>query len=70
MSHAAPLADGIRRRLVALVRRIGERETVSAIGVSRQTLGRALGGLGLYPSTHFAIEARLDALDAKDGDAS
>ncbi len=67
MSHGASLSDPIRRRLAGLVARHGERQTVARLGVSRQSLARALAGLALYPGTHALIRQRLDALDAEGG---
>lgn len=67
MSHGAPLPDPIRRRLAALVASDGERLTVARLGISRQSLARALAGLALYPGTHALIRQRLDALDAAGG---
>ena len=63
MPHANPLPEPLRRRLSAVVRRIGERRALDGLGVSRSTLARTLGGLGIYAASQIAIEARLDALD-------
>ena len=51
--------------MAALVDRDGERVTLARLGISRQTLARCLGGLGLYPGTHALIRQRLDVLDSE-----
>jgi hypothetical protein len=61
---AAALAHGLRDRLREQLEKHGELETVSALGVSRSTLARALAGLPLYKATYFTIEQKLKALSA------
>lgn len=63
MSHVPPALDpATRRRLVALVRRAGERRAIALLDTSRQTLTRALSGLGIRPATAIVLRMRLDAL--------
>jgi len=66
MPFASPLPENLRRRLAAVVHRIGERRALDALGISRQTLARALGGLGIYAASQVAIESRLDAFAAEE----
>jgi hypothetical protein len=48
-----------RDALRSLVRRIGERRASSHLGVSRMTLGRAIGGLPLHRGTALLVRTRL-----------
>ena len=63
MAHSAPLPEPLRLRLRSVVRRRGEAGAIRDLGISRSTLTRALAGLGLYSTSHIAIEARLGSLD-------
>lgn len=73
MQHAAkkndakglPLAPSERERIAALVRESGERVALEQLGISRQTLGRCLGGLPVYPGTIALVVQRLDKGDIK-----
>ena len=68
----SPLPDSERAALLRHVRARGERQTVAALGINRQTLGRALGGLTIYPGSIALIRqglARLDVEDARGADA-
>lgn len=55
-----------REHLARIVNERGEREATEALGVSRQTLGRLLGGLPVQRSTAAIVALRLGAVD--DGD--
>lgn len=57
------LAEGARARIRVLVDRVGERQACKQLEVSRLTLARALGGLGVRHGTAVLIYHRLDALD-------
>lgn len=60
-NRGSPLSDEERIALKVLVDSLGERNVIIRFGVTRHTLARALGGLGLYPSTLFMIRQRLGA---------
>jgi len=60
-----PLPLPLRDRLRALVAREGKRLTLARLGVSRQSLARALAGLPLYPGTRALIRQALDAAEAE-----
>ena len=64
MAHATPLPPPLRQRLADLVAREGERLTVARLGLSRHTVARILGGLGVHAATAALVRQRLDALDA------
>ena len=64
MSNALP--EAVRARLAAVVAAFGESAAVMRLGVSRHSLARALGGLGLYPGTETLIRQRLDAIEAEE----
>jgi hypothetical protein len=50
-----------RDRLRKLIGAIGETEAIAELGVSRQTLSRALAGLGVRRGTVALIEQQLSA---------
>jgi hypothetical protein len=67
-----PLPAPERVSLLRQVRRVGERVAQAALGVNTQTLGRALGGLTIYPGSTALIRqglAKLEAADKLDSDA-
>lgn len=68
--RGAPLGDEERIQLKQVVDRLGEREVVQLFGVTRHTLARALGGLGLYPTTIFLIRQRLTAVVGAAGEGA
>jgi hypothetical protein len=55
-----------RARLFALVQDRNETAVISALGISRSTLARALAGLALYPGTRLMIETRMVEIEAKE----
>jgi hypothetical protein len=57
--RGSPLDETERGALASLVAVLGERETTRFLGLTRHTLARALGGLGIYPPTAFLIRRRL-----------
>lgn len=59
-----PLPSPVRDRLSRYVERVGEHEAVAALGISRNALARALGGLRLYGTTRNLIRDRLDRIEA------
>lgn len=63
MGASLPVAD--KARLSDLVARIGEPRTVKTIGIPRQTLARALAGLGLRRGTIALIQQRLGSLEER-----
>lgn len=65
----SPFPEPDRSILARRVRAIGERLALVALGVNRQTLGRALGGLTLYPGSIALLRqglARLEILDSRN----
>lgn len=69
-ARGAPLDEGDRAELKALVVRLGERGVVELFGLTRHTLARALGGLGLYPPTIFMIRQRLAVVASAAGEGA
>ena len=65
MSQAAPLPDVFRRQVRALVASGGERSAVVRLGISRQTLARAIAGLPLTAGTHALIRQNIDRGETK-----
>lgn len=61
-----PLDVPIRRRLTALISRVGEGRAIELLSTPKQTLARAAAGLPVRVATADVIRARLDALDASD----
>jgi hypothetical protein len=57
-----PLPFEIRSRIRALIDERGERQVIDLLGLSRQTLARCVGGLGVYRGTHALVRERLEAL--------
>jgi hypothetical protein len=60
--NSRPLSSAEREELGRAVSLLGERTAVERLGLGRQTLARALAGLGLYPGTHALIRERLASL--------
>ena len=54
-----PLVCEDLQGLQQLVAELGEREAAHRVGLTRHTLARALGGLGVYPPTAYLIHHRL-----------
>lgn len=57
-----PAASDDRAWLVALVERIGEKDAAHEIGLSRATLARAIGGLGIHAGTRALIRVAKERL--------
>jgi DNA invertase Pin-like site-specific DNA recombinase len=64
-AFGAPLTEEQRARIKRLVDRVGETEAARRLGLPRQTLARALAGLGLRRGTAVLFIQQLDALDAQ-----
>jgi hypothetical protein len=58
-----PLHPLTRRRLEALVRRVGEERACKLLALPRSTFARALAGLPIRIATADVIGARLDGCD-------
>jgi hypothetical protein len=58
-----PLDPVARRRLAALIRRVGERAAAALLDTPRSTLARALAALPVRVASADVIRTRLDALD-------
>lgn len=68
----APLPESERAALLRFVRARGEGQTAAALGLNRQTLARAMGGLPIYPGSVALVRqglARLEADDAREAAA-
>lgn len=58
-SKGQPLAESTRDRLWSLLDELGEPALIRLLDVSRPTLYRAIGGLGVRRGTRALIEQRL-----------
>lgn len=57
-----PLDQSTRRRLAALLARVGEARTIELLDTPKQTIARAAAGLPIRRATADVIRARLDAV--------
>lgn len=62
--RAAPLAEGLRVRLAALVEVRGEAAVMATIPATRATLARALAGLGIRRGTAKLVELAIAEMEA------
>ena len=58
-----PMDFATRRRVEALMRRVGERRACEVLDIARPLLARAIAGLPIRRSNADVIRIRLDALD-------
>lgn len=58
-----PIPPVQRQRVAALVDEHGERGALELLHISRQTLGRVLGGLPCYAGTHELVRVGLAGVD-------
>lgn len=66
--HIPPPLDSLSRRMIAdLVSQLGEPQARAALDLPRQTLARALAGLGIRRGTADLIRARLASLISSQG---
>lgn len=59
----APLSDPHRERLRALIEKRTHGQAAALMGISEQTLDRAIGGLPLMPGTRVMIEVAIAKRD-------
>lgn len=59
LPRAAPLPLELREKLAALVDRVGEKEAMRLVNLSRGAFSRALAGLRVYPGTLAIVRASL-----------
>jgi hypothetical protein len=64
MSTKNTLTAAEQEQLREMIAAVGEVEASKQVGIARQTLVRALAGLGLLPGSVLMVRAGLDALRA------
>jgi hypothetical protein len=50
-----PIKKSHQRRLLEIVRQLGQRKAAVTVGLSRSTLIKAARGEGVYPSTRIVV---------------
>ncbi len=61
MSNGAPLADDLRVELAVLAKVHGVRGAAALLGLSKETIARAIAGLGLRAGSRLMVAERLKA---------
>jgi hypothetical protein len=63
----SPLPSKLRNFAAELNASVGEEETIKRLGVSRQSLGRILGGLSVHRSTRALVAIAAEQASARAG---